>query len=68
LSDDVKQPILNAYTQIGKANQAITMYSQNSQGIFDSNSRGFAHEEIKKANQLILGAKSKLVNFLKSED
>jgi HNH endonuclease len=66
LSDEVKEPNIKAYAQIGKANHSIQMYTQNRQGLHGSNAH--AKEEIKNANQLIIEAKDKLVSFLRSEE
>lgn len=64
LSDEVKQPIIEAYIQINKANQAIGIYSQNKHGSLRDHSKG----EARKAHELILDAKNRLTNFLRSEE
>lgn len=67
LIDEVKTPLLNAYGQIGKVNQAVSVYLYNTDRR-DKIALMQWHMEIDKSASLILEAKNKLTNFLKSED
>lgn len=67
LVDEVKIPLLKAYEQMGKANQSIAM-SLNPPKHIVFTARTLAQEEVKNGASVILEAKNKLTNFLKSED
>lgn len=68
LSNEVKEPILLAYVQIGKANQAIAKYTNTT----NLNENPFLFDqikaEIKPTQEKITQAKNSLNEFLKSEN
>lgn len=66
LAEEVKQPLLNAYNQIGKANKAIEMYTE--VGFTNGETIGnHARQEVINSAPFILEAKNKLQEFLHSE-